>query len=137
MKSLNSLFSSLQNGQRAKKHLIIIPKTKIVCDILEILLSEGYICGFICTESNSDELLGNNKFENQIQILLKYVDGEPAIKKIKQISSSGCRAYISFKKIQELPSVHHLILSTSKGIMSVKKAKGLQIGGEIICRIIC
>ena len=135
MKSVNNLFSSLQNGQKAKKHLISIPKTKIVCDILDILLSEGYICGFTYRKSIFvyEHLLGGGK--NQVQVLLKYVNEEPVIKKIKQVSSSGCRVYINSKKIQELPSVYFLILSTSKGIMTAKKAKSLQIGGEIICRI--
>ena len=138
MKSVNNLFSSLQNGQKAKKHLISVPETKIVYNILDILLSEGYICGFSSIKSNHIEscLLDVGQHKSQIQVLLKYVDEEPAIKKIKQVSSSGCRVYINSRKIQSLPSVHFLILSTSKGIMTGKKARSLQIGGEIICRII-
>jgi len=138
MKSVNNLFSSLQNGQKAKKHLISIPKTKIVCDILDILLSEGYICGFTHVKQDFTQncLSGDSKYENRIQVLLKYVNEEPVIKKIKQVSSSGCRVYIGSKKIQDLPSVYFLILSTSKGIMTAKKARSLQIGGEIICRVV-
>jgi len=137
MKSVNNLFSSLQNGQKAKKHLIRNPKTKIVYDILNILLSEGYICGFTYVESDfaQNHLLSDSKHKNQIQVLLKYVNEEPVIRKIKQVSSSGCRVYIGSKKIQDLPSIYFLILSTSKGIMTAKKAKSLQIGGEILCRI--
>lgn len=138
MKSVNNLFSSLQNGQKAKKHLISVPETKIIYNILDILLSEGYICGFNSIKSSYVEscLSDGGQCKDQIQVLLKYVNEEPAIKKIKQVSSSGCRVYINSRKIQNLPSVYFLILSTSKGIMTGKKAKSLQIGGEIICRII-
>lgn len=139
MKSVNNLFSSLQNGQKAKKHLINIPKTKIACDILNILLVEGYICGFAHTKldfAKNGSFCNDDKHKSQIQILLKYINEEPVIKKIKQISSSGCRVYIDSKKIQVLPSVCFLILSTSKGVMTNKSAKSFQIGGEILCRII-
>ena len=139
MKSVNNLFSSLQNGQKARKHLINIPKTKIACDILSILLAEGYICGFVHTNLNfakKDSFCNDDRHKNQTQILLKYINEEPVIKKIKQLSSSGCRVYIDYKKIQLLPSVCFLILSTSKGIMTNKSAKSFQIGGEILSRII-
>jgi small subunit ribosomal protein S8 len=139
MKSVNNLFSSLQNGQKAKKHLISIPKTKIVYAILNILLSEGYICGFTYVKSDFTQncLFGNDsKHRSQIQVLLKYVNEEPVIKNIKQVSSSGCRVYIDSKKMQDLPSICFLILSTSRGIMTAKKARSLQIGGEILCRIV-
>ena len=139
MKSINNLFSSLQNGQKAKKHLINIPKTKIACDILNILLAEGYICGFTLTKFNfamNSSSCNDDKHKSQIQVLLKYINEEPVIKCIKQVSSSGCRVYFNSKKIQLLPSVSFLILSTSKGIMTNKNAKSFQIGGEIICRII-
>ena len=138
MKSVNNLFSSLQNGQKAKKHFINIPKTKIACDILNILLAEGYICGFAHTKFNfakNSFSSNDDKHTNQIQILLKYINEEPVIKNIKQVSSPGCRIYIDSKKIQLLPSIYFLILSTSKGIMTNKDAKSFQIGGEILCRI--
>jgi small subunit ribosomal protein S8 len=139
MKSVNNLFSSLQNGQKAKKHLINIPKTKIACDILNILLAEGYICGFAHTKLDfvkKGSSCNDDKHKSQIQILLKYINEEPVIKKIRQVSSSGCRVYIDYKKVQLLPSACFLILSTSKGVMTNKNAKSFQIGGEILCRII-
>jgi small subunit ribosomal protein S8 len=130
MYSVNQLFSSIQNGQQAQKSIINLPKTKIAVEILNILLAEGYILGY----APSYKLKKNSKLE-EFSVFLKYKNGEPLIKRIRQISSSGKRVYFKSKKIQELSSFDFLILSTPKGLMTNQKASSLGIGGEAFCQI--
>jgi small subunit ribosomal protein S8 len=130
MYSLNQLFSSLQNGQRARKSLITIPKSKICVELLNILLVEGLILGY-----GPSHNLNKKNQQNRLFVYLKYKNGEALIKQIRQISSSGNRVYFKSRKIQELPSFSFVILSTSKGLMTCQKAANLGIGGEPFCQI--
>jgi small subunit ribosomal protein S8 len=138
MHSLNNFFSALQNGHRAKKHCISVPYSKIVWQILDILYTEGFICGFKKkTElKNSLIIYSPNDKHAKIKILLKYTHNEPAIKKIKQISCSGLRIYKKANIIQNCSSINFYILSTSKGLMSNRKASSLYLGGEVLCEIL-
>lgn len=130
MYSINQLFSSIQNGQQARKSIINLPKTKIAVEVLNILLAEGYILGYV----SAYKLKKKSKLE-EFSVFLKYKNGEPLIKRIRQISSSGKRIYFKSKKIQKLSSFDFLILSTAKGLMTNQKACGLGIGGEAFCQI--
>ena len=96
--------------------------------ILKILQEEGFITSF-----KEDEI---KKGIKEIKITLSYVNGEPSIKLISRISKPGRRVY---SKIKDLPSYYKgygvTIVSTSKGIMTDKKARSANLGGEIICQI--
>ena len=72
----------------------------------------------------------------ELQIELKYVDGEPVIREISRISKPGRRIY---SKINDLPRVYNglgiAILSTPRGVMSDNEARAANVGGEILCRV--
>ena len=119
MQSRNQLFSSIQNGQRAKKLLISVQKSKLNKEILNIMLLEGLIQSY-----------GLSFDQYKLVVCLKYKGGEPVIKGIQQISSSGKRVYLKAKKLHKLPSFSFLILSTSRGLMTNQKAAELNLGGE-------
>jgi len=136
MYSLNQLFSSICNGQRARKSLITIPKSKICVELLNILLVEGFILGYGTSQRDGKTNNLNKKDrQNKLFVYLKYKNGEALIKQIRQISSSGNRVYLKSSKIQKLPSFSFMIVSTSKGLMTCKKAANLGIGGEPFCQI--
>jgi small subunit ribosomal protein S8 len=94
-------------------------------NVLEVLKTEGYIRGYASVEHPSGH--------NELEIELKYFDGEPVIKEIERISKPGRRVYASVKN---LPRVRNglgiSVLSTPKGIMADHEARDANVGGEIL-----
>jgi small subunit ribosomal protein S8 len=104
------------------------PASKLRERVLEVLAEEGYIRGFARVD------FGGGKSE--IEIELKYFDGQPVIREIKRVSKPGRRVYSSVK---DLPTVRNglgvSILSTPKGVMSDSRARQENVGGEVLCNI--
>lgn len=118
----------IRNGHMAKKGYVDIPNSTLKIRILYVLKEEKFIRDYI--------LVKNNKLES-LRVFLKYDgDSNPVIHGIKRISTPGCRRYVSFDKIPRvLNGLGISILSTSKGVLSNKKAKNLKIGGEVLCNV--
>jgi len=116
------MFTSIKNGQMAKKSVIIGPKKKICEFFLKILWDEGFISGYKVSLQNN----------NKIEIFLKYTsNGKPAINSLKFISKPGQRVYYSVKQIWKLDSSKtFIIFSTNKGLKSINECKKNNIGGE-------
>ena len=119
----------LRNAIKAGKRVVEIPASNIKKEITKILFEQGYIL--------------NYRFEGEvpsatIKIALKYdkLTKQPAITKIGRISSPGLRQYAG---ADDLPRVLNglgiAIVSTSKGLMTNKKAKAENIGGEVLCYV--
>lgn len=128
MDVIANFLTALRNGIMASKTVIMIPNSKMCLEIAEILRLEGFIKNFALVD-------GDNGFK-VLKVHLKYVDGEPAIHEIKRISKSSVRQYAGVDSIK--PVIGGLgvsILSTNKGIISHKKAKQLNVGGEILCTV--
>jgi small subunit ribosomal protein S8 len=96
--------------------------------VLEVLQDEGFIRGYVRMD------YPNGKAELEIE--LKYFDGNPVIRQIKRISSPGRRVYSS---ANDLPTVANglgvAILSTPKGVMSDSRARKENVGGEVLCSV--
>ena len=117
------LLSRIRNAQMRNKKEINVPKTKMVQSIVEILKSEGYISDY-------------EQSESELNIKLKYIDKKPAITHIERVSKPGVRAYFNYEKIPRvLNDLGISIFSTSKGVMTGKKAKLEKAGGEYLCNI--
>jgi small subunit ribosomal protein S8 len=119
------MFTAIRNAQKAGKKTVDVWHSKMKRDICEVLKEEGFIEGYDIIEMKSYSI---------IRIYLKYnKNGEPVIHGIKKMSTPGRRVYVGVKK---LPLVRRglgiCILSTSKGIISDKKAKKFKAGGEFI-----
>ena len=112
----------------AKKYIVDIPSSNLKIRILYVLKEEKFIKDYI--------LINNNK-QNILRVSLKYDDSnESVIQGIQKVSKPGCRNYVSFDKIPRvLNGMGISILSTSKGVMSNKKAKLRKVGGEVICQV--
>ncbi len=125
---LGDMLTRIRNAQMRGKGKVSTPASKIRKNVLDVLQNEGYIRGYAQVEYDGGKA--------EIEIELKYYDGDPVIKEIKRISKPGRRVYSS---VDDLPRVHNglgvSILSTSKGVMSDSEARSQNVGGEILCRV--
>lgn len=118
------VFTTIRNAIIVKKETVDVPSSNSIKSIVDILKSEGYIENFKLLE---------DKKQGLVRIYLKYIAHKPAIRNIKRISTPGLRVYVKGKKVPSVLRGRGLaIVSTSKGIVTDKKAKELGVGGEII-----
>ena len=123
------MLTRIRNANTAKHDTVTIPSSKIKLAIAEILLAEGYIKKFEVVED------GNFK---SIVVTLKYgVDkNEKAINGIKRISKPGLRVYAGKDTMPRvLGGLGIAIVSTNQGIITDKKARELQVGGEVLAYV--
>ncbi len=122
-----NMLTIIRNGYRAGKEKVEVPSSNLKVEIVRLLKEEGFIKNY--------KIIRDNK-QNVIDIELKYKDGKPVLTQIKRISKPSLRIY---KKAKDLPKVLNglgiAIVSTSKGVMTDKKAREEKIGGEIICYV--
>jgi small subunit ribosomal protein S8 len=125
---LGDMLTRIRNAQMRGKTLVVSPSSKLRCRVLDVLESEGYIRGYIQSEMTNGT--------KQIEIELKYYEGEPVIREIQRVSKPGRRVYSSVKT---MPTVRNglglSIVSTPKGVMSDASAREQNVGGEILCRV--
>ena len=125
---ISDLITRIRNAQMRSKSKVSTPGSKMRASVLEVLKSEGYIRGYASVEHSSGR--------SELEIELKYFDGEPVIREIERVSKPGRRVYA---KIKELPRVYAglgiSILSTPAGVMSDTEARAANVGGEVLCRV--
>jgi small subunit ribosomal protein S8 len=119
------MLSRIRNAQHAEKTTVVIPASKLKAAIAQVLKDEGYIEDFRVRSEDSKSL---------IEIGLKYYAGKPVIERIERVSRPGLRIY---KPAKEIPQVMNglgvAIVSTSKGVMTDRKARASGVGGEVLC----
>ncbi len=125
---VGDMLTRIRNGQQARKAVIACPASKLRQRVLDVLQREGYIRGYSVRE------VGGNY--NELDIELKYHEGEPVIRTIRRVSTPGRRVYFGIK---DLPRVFNglgmSILSTPRGVMSDSEARAANVGGEVLCRV--
>jgi small subunit ribosomal protein S8 len=121
------MLTRVRNAQKANKVSVEMPASNQKANIAAVLKEEGYI---------SDYKVSNDALKKLV-IDLKYYQGRPVIETIKRISKPGLRI---FKSKDQLPSINGglgiAIISTSKGVMSDRKARAAGFGGEVICSVV-
>jgi small subunit ribosomal protein S8 len=119
------MLTRIRNAQRTNKTSVSMPASKVKGAIANVLKDEGYI---------DDFNVQNNDGKPVLNISLKYYAGRPVIEKIERVSKPGLRIY---KGSQNLPKVMNglgvTIVSTSRGVMTDRKAQAAGIGGEVLC----
>jgi small subunit ribosomal protein S8 len=122
------MLTRIRNAQRAKHDSCVIPGSKIKKNILELLKDEGFIGDVSTVKTGSFD---------DFQVKLKYdTEKKPVIRIIEKVSKPGRRIYIQSDEIRPFRNnLGTLIISTSQGVMTGKKAKQLKIGGEVICKV--
>lgn len=119
----------IRNAYRAGKKVVEIPSSKMKVALSQILCEKGYILSYKVVEGTPF---------NTIKIALKYHPQTkvPAVKGIKRVSKPGLRKYVD---VQDMPRVLNglgiAILTTSKGVITDKEARTLNVGGEVICYV--
>jgi small subunit ribosomal protein S8 len=119
------MLTRIRNAQKSEKQTTLMPASKLKSAIAQVLKDEGYIEGFALRDGDG---------KPQLEISLKYYAGKPVIEKIERVSRPGLRIY---RQKDELPKVMNglgvAIVSTSRGVMTDRKARGLGVGGEVLC----
>jgi small subunit ribosomal protein S8 len=122
---ISDLITRIRNAQMRNKSKISTPGSRMRANVLEVLKVEGYIRGYATVEHAGGR--------SEIEIELKYADGEPVIREIDRVSKPGRRVYVSAKN---LPRVNNglgiSVLSTPKGIMADHDAREANVGGEVL-----
>lgn len=122
----------IRNAQQAGHRIVEIPASNVKKGITEILYDQGYILKY-----KFEEEVGKGN-QGLIKIALKYdaATRKPLIRSLQRVSKPGLRQYV---RSTELPRVINglgiAIISTSKGIITDKKARELNVGGEVLCHI--
>ena len=119
----------LRNANRAGHKTVIIPMSKMKKEITQILFDQGFILNY---------KFDNEGVQGSIKIALKYdkLSKDPVIKKLERVSKPGLRKYTNSSSIPRvLNGLGINIISTSKGLMTGKKAFRENLGGEIICNV--
>jgi small subunit ribosomal protein S8 len=119
------MLTRIRNAQAGSKTTVSIPSSNVKKAIAQVLQDEGYIDGFVVKP---------NEGKPQIEIALRYYAGQPVIERIERVSRPGLRIY---RGAQEIPQVMNglgvAIVSTSRGVMSDRKARATGVGGEVLC----
>ena len=118
------MLTRIRNANNAKHETVDVPASNLKKSIAEILADEGYIKGYQVVEDGKQGI---------IRITLKYVGKQKVIHGIRRVSKPGLRIY---SKCEDMPKVMNglgiAIVSTSKGVMTDKKARQANVGGEVL-----
>jgi small subunit ribosomal protein S8 len=125
---IGDMITRIRNAQLRNKSKVSTPGSRLRESVLEVLKSEGYIRGYTSVAHAGGR--------SELEIELKYYEGEPVIREISRVSKPGRRVYASVKA---LPRINNglgvAILSTPKGVMADHAARDANVGGEIICTV--
>jgi small subunit ribosomal protein S8 len=124
---LGDLLARIRNAQLRNKSKVSSPNSKLRERVIDVLKNEGYIRGYAVVEREG---------RSEIEIELKYFDGEPVIRELARVSKPGRRVYSS---VRNLPRINNglgvAIVSTPKGVMADHDARDANVGGEILCTV--
>lgn len=124
---ISNLLTIIRNGIQIRKETVDIPGSKMVGNILQIFKDTGYI---------EDFRFMKNNVQGSFKVYLKYEGKKAAIMGLEKISKPGLRVYVAADNIPRvLNGLGTAVISTSKGIISGREARKLNIGGEVLCHI--
>jgi len=119
------MLTRIRNAQLAENLSVAMPSSRVKASIAQVLKDEGYIDEFKVRDEDG---------KSTLEIALKYYAGAPVIEKIERVSRPGLRIY---KGRDDIPKIMNglgiAIVSTSKGVMTDRKARATGIGGEVLC----
>ncbi|HAD25957.1 MAG TPA: 30S ribosomal protein S8 [Alphaproteobacteria bacterium] len=125
---LADMLSRIRNAQARRKSKVVSPASNLRRRVLDVLEEEGFIRGYSRVEYPDGKA--------ELEIELKYDNGEPVIREISRVSTPGRRVYSSVK---EIPRVRNglgvAILSTPQGVLSDAQARERNVGGEVLCKV--
>ncbi len=121
------MLTRIRNAQLSEKPSTSMASSKVKVAIAKVLKDEGYIEDFSVNQVDG---------KPQLEIGLKYYAGRPVIERIERVSRPGLRIYRPSRSVPRVMNgLGVAIVSTSKGVMTDRKARGLGIGGEVLCLV--
>ena len=124
---IGDLISRIRNGQLRRKSKISSPNSRLRIRLLDVLQEEGFIRGYAEVEV---------KGHRELEIELKYHEGQPVIRELKRVSTPGRRVYSSVKDLKPHRSgLGVSIISTPQGLMTDTSAREKNVGGEVLCQV--
>jgi small subunit ribosomal protein S8 len=122
------MLTRIRNAQATEKASVLVPASKVKQSIAQVLKDEGYIEDFAVRTLEGKPV---------IEIGLKYYAGKPVIEKLERVSRPGLRIY---KGRDDIPRVMNglgvAIVSTSRGVMTDRRARDTGVGGEVLCIVV-
>jgi small subunit ribosomal protein S8 len=122
------MLTRIRNAQATEKVSVLVPASKVKQAIAQVLKDEGYIEDFAVRSAEGKSV---------IEIGLKYYAGKPVIEKLERVSRPGLRIY---KGRDDIPRVMNglgvAIVSTSRGVMTDRRARETGVGGEVLCVVV-
>ena len=130
---ISDMLTRIRNAQATEKVTVLVPASKVKRAIAQVLKDEGYIEDFAIRDKGGAEGKDGGA-KKELRIGLKYYVGRPVIERLERVSKPGLRVY---KGRDDIPKVLNglgvAILSTSRGVMTDRKARADGVGGEILC----
>src|SRR6056297_354334 len=125
---LDHMLTRIRKAQMRRRSTVRSPSSKLRLRVLEVLKDEGYIRGY--------EVIDKGDHKPEVEISLKYYDGEPVIRELNRISRPGRRSYSGVKDMPQVKNGLGLsIVSTPRGVMSDARARAENVGGEVLCQV--
>jgi small subunit ribosomal protein S8 len=125
---LGDMLTRIRNASMRGKSTVRTPASKIRRWVLDVLKAEGYIRGY-------EDATAKNGLP-ELEISLKYFDGQPVIRELRRVSTPGRRVYSGVKEIPQVrQGLGVAIVSTPKGGMSDAQARTANVGGEVLCTV--
>ncbi len=127
--TIADFLTRVRNAQRARHRIVEIPASKLKKELTKVLFDKGYILNYKFDTAGKFEV---------IKIALKYnpVTKEPAITKLIRVSKPGLRKYAGMATMPRvINGLGVAIISTSRGVITDKEARALNVGGEVLCYV--
>ncbi len=119
------MLTRIRNAQMSEKASVSMPASKLKAAIAEVLKEEGYIDGYAVRGEGA---------KRELEIALKYYAGRPVIERIERVSRPGLRIYRGSGNLPKvLNGLGVAIVSTPRGVMTDRKARATNVGGEVLC----
>ena len=125
---IGDMLTRIRNAHLRGKSTVRTPASKLRGWVLDVLADEGYIRGYEKATSSAGH--------PELEISLKYFDGQPVIKELKRVSKPGRRVYTGSQNIPQVrQGLGVSIVTTPKGVMTDAKARAENVGGEVLCTV--
>ena len=124
---ISDCLTRIRNGLMRGKTNVLVPYSKLKHDLVDVLVSEGYLKSCSKTDENK---------KPKIDVELKYHNESPVIKELKRVSKPSLRKYSGATDLDSVKGgLGSFIVSTNQGLMTDKDAKAKNVGGEILCEV--
>jgi len=142
--AIADMLTRIRNANRIESPAVDMPSTKVKVTIAQVLKDEGFVTDFqvgslVKLEDGRTVFQGAGESKDQkvLRIFLKYgPDGERVIRQIRRASKPGRRYYCGYKDLKPvLQGMGISVVSTSRGVMSDRKARAERLGGELLCYV--